>query len=147
MWEGKMKISARNVFEGKITEVKIGAVSCEVNLKTKGGEKIVAMVTNESAIGLGLATGKEALALVKASSVLVLIDPEGYRLSARNSLRGRIAQIKEGPVSAEVSIALRGDDAVHATITREAVAELGLKVGDAASAVFKAGAVIIAARA
>ncbi len=52
--------------------------------------------------------------------------------------------VSEGPVSAEVSITLAGGDVVHATITHEAVTELGIKAGVAATAVFKASSVILA---
>jgi molybdate transport system regulatory protein len=139
-----MKISARNVFKSKITAVKAGAVNSEIDLTTAGGDKIVAIVTNDSVKSLGLAVGKDATALVKASSVLVLADGAGVKLSARNCLTGKITKITEGPVSAEVSIALAGGGAVHATITHDASAELGLKTGATATAVFKASAVIIA---
>jgi molybdate transport system regulatory protein len=139
-----VKISARNVFKSRITAVKTGAVNSEIDLATAGGDKIVAIVTNDSVKALGLAVGKEATALVKASSVLVLADGAGVKLSARNCMTGKITRVSEGPVSAEVSIALAGGEAVHATITRDACAELGLKTGATATAVFKASAVILA---
>jgi molybdate transport system regulatory protein len=139
-----MKISARNVFKSKVTAVKTGAVNSEIDLTTAGGDKIVAVVTNDSVKSLGLAVGKEATALIKASSVLVLADGAGVKLSARNCLTGKITKITEGPVSAEVSIALSGGGSVHATITHDASAELGLKVGATATAVFKASSVILA---
>lgn len=139
-----MKISARNIYKGKITAVKPGPVNAEIDLTTTAGDKIVAIVTNDSAKALGLATGKEATALIKATSVLVMTEGDGLKLSARNCLTGKIAKITEGPVSAEVSIDLPGGNRVHATITHEASAELGLAVGVKASAVFKASSVIIA---
>jgi molybdate transport system regulatory protein len=141
-----MKISARNVFTGKITAVKDGAVNSEVDLTSTGGDKIVAIVTNDSVKSLGLKVGGEATALVKATSVLVLTEGSGLKLSARNCLKGKITKVSEGPVSAEVSIALPGGGAVHATITHDASAELGLKPGIEATAVFKASAVILAVR-
>ncbi len=49
-----MKISARNIFQGQIESVKAGAVNSEVDLLLSGGEKLVAMVTNESVQSLGL---------------------------------------------------------------------------------------------
>jgi molybdate transport system regulatory protein len=139
-----LKISARNALNGKITAVTTGAVNAEVDLTTAGGDKIVAIVTNDSVKALGLAVGGEATALVKASAVLVLIEGSGLKLSARNCLKGKIAKISEGPVSAEVSIALQSGETVHATITHDAAGELGLKVGSEASAVFKASSVILA---
>jgi len=139
-----VKISARNVFKTKVTAVKVGSVNSEIELATSTGEKIVAMVTNESAKALNLSIGRDTTALIKASSVLVMTEGADVKLSARNCLPGKISKILEGPVSAEVTIALASGAAVQATITHQAVKELGLKKGAAASAVFKAGAVILA---
>lgn len=139
-----MKISARNVFPGKITQVKIGAVNSEVDLATPSGLQIVSIVTNESVKSLGLAVGKDATALIKASSVLVLLEGADVKLSARNCLTGKITAVHEGPVSVEVTITLAGGAAIHATITHDASRELGLKTGLTATAVFKAQAVILA---
>ena len=139
-----MKISARNVFPGKVTQVKIGAVNSEVDLATASGLEIVSIVTNESVKSLGLAVGKDATALVKASSVLVLLGGTDVKLSARNCLAGKITAIQEGPFSAEVTISLPSGAAVHAMITHDASKELGLKTGMTATAVFKAQSVILA---
>lgn len=139
-----MKISARNVFPGKITQIKIGAVNSEVDLAAPSGLQIVSIVTNESVKSLGLEVGKEATALIKASSVLVLLDGADVKLSARNCLTGKITAVHEGPISAEVTISLPSGDAVHATITHDASRELKLKAGLTATAVFKAQSVILA---
>ena len=139
-----MKISARNIFPGKITKVQVGAVNSEVDLTTVGGLQIVAIVTNESVKSLGLAVGRDATALVKASSVLVMLEGTDVKLSARNCLAGKISKVAEGPISAEVTISLPGGAAVQATITHEASTELGLKAGMSATAVFKAQSVILA---
>ena len=139
-----MKISARNVFPGRVTKVQVGAVNSEVDLTTKSGLHLVAVVTNESVRSLGLAVGCEATALIKASSVLVLLEDANVKLSARNCLSGKISKVAEGPISAEVTIILPGGDHVHATITHESSKELELKVGMPATAVFKAQSVILA---
>lgn len=141
-----MKISARNVFQGQVESVKTGAVNSEVDILIAGGQKLVAMVTNDSVAALGLAAGKAVVALVKASSVLVMTDDSGIRLSARNCLAGTISAVTSGPVSAEVTIDL-GGAAIHATITHGAEVDLGLAVGTPATAVFKASAVILGAAA
>ena len=139
-----MKISARNIFKGKVTALKTGAVNAEVSLTTSGGDRIVAIVTNESVKSLGLAIGAEATALVKASSVLVMTEGHGLRLSARNSLPGKITSVTQGPVSAEVTIALAGGANVYATITRESAIDMALRAGAEATAVIKASSVILA---
>ena len=69
-----MKISARNVFKGKVAEVKPGKVNTEVILDIPGGLQVVSMISRESAEHLGLKKGRTAYAVIKASSVMVAID-------------------------------------------------------------------------
>lgn len=69
-----MKISARNVFKGKVAEVRPGRVNTEVIIDVTGGLQVVAMISKESADHLGLKKGKAAYAIIKASSVMVSID-------------------------------------------------------------------------
>jgi molybdate transport system regulatory protein len=138
-----MKASARNQFFGQVETVKPGAVTTEVEVAIRGGHRIVATVTNESAKELGIAPGVEVVALVKAPLVMVVTDTGGYRLSARNQLTGKIGQVIKGAVNSEIVIELPGGNTVAATITNDSVEALGLTAGTTATAVFKAGAVIL----
>lgn len=69
-----MKISARNQWSGKVAKITKGPVSTEVTLTVAPGIDVVAVISTTSADALGLAVGKSATAMVKASSVLVAID-------------------------------------------------------------------------
>jgi len=69
-----MRLSARNTLKGKIVQIKPGAVNTEVILELPGGDRVVSIITKESAENLGLAVGKEAYAVIKASSVMIAID-------------------------------------------------------------------------
>ncbi len=69
-----MKLSARNVFKGRVVKVNRGAVNTEVPIQLPGKDHIVSIITNTSAESLGLAEGKEAYAVVKASSVILAVD-------------------------------------------------------------------------
>ena len=69
-----MKISARNVFKGKVAEVRPGRVNTEVIIDVTGGLQVVAMISKESADHLALKKGKAAYAIIKASSVMVATD-------------------------------------------------------------------------
>lgn len=140
-----MKISARNVFKGTISEVKAGAVNTEVEVTLGGNDKIVAIVTNGSVSALSLTLGKAVTAIIKASSILVLTDAEGLALSSRNVLAGSVSMVNNGPVSSEVGISLPSGITLFATITHDAVDTLNIQIGSAASAVFKASSVILAA--
>jgi molybdate transport system regulatory protein len=139
-----MKISARNIFRGQVLALTKGAVNSEVIVAIAGGEHLTAVITNDSALSLGLAIGSEVFALFKASSVLVMIDGSGVRLSARNCLAGTITAIQDGVVDAAVTIALPGGGDVCAVVTHDAVVDLALAVGMPATAVIKASSVILA---
>lgn len=139
-----MLTSARNQFSGTIKEVNIGAVNAEVLISLKGGETITASITKDSVENLGLKSGLDVIALVKAPQIILVTDFGGYKLSARNQLAGEITLVKPGAVNAEVDIQLKGGDLVAATVTNDSVENLGLKKGQAVTAVFKAGAVILA---
>jgi molybdate transport system regulatory protein len=138
-----MRISARNKLEGTISSVHAGPVNTEVVLDLAGGDKLVAVVTSESAKRLGLAAGKRAVGLVKAPSVTVLTDAANYRFSARNQFAGQVAQVIKGGVNSEVSIRLPGGNVVSAVVTNEAVSELQLAAGKPATALIKASQVIL----
>lgn len=69
-----MKLSARNLLKGKVTKITNGAVNAEVELELPGGQTIVSIITINSVKRLGLEVGKEAYAMVKASSVMIAVD-------------------------------------------------------------------------
>ncbi|MGF6265116.1 molybdate transport system regulatory protein [Paraburkholderia youngii] len=137
-----MKTSARNQFSGEITDVTHGAVNDEVKLRTSDGLEIVAIITHGSTKSLGLAAGKQAFALVKASSVIVMVDVAKHQVSARNCVEGTVAAVTKGAVNSEVTISAGGAQ-IAAIITNDSVARLGLASGKTATAIFKASSVII----
>jgi len=69
-----MKISARNVLRGRIKKVVAGTVNMEVTLELPGGAEIVSVITRRSGETLGLTEGREAYAVIKASSVMLATD-------------------------------------------------------------------------
>ncbi|KJK21405.1 TOBE domain-containing protein [Cupriavidus sp. 2MCAB6] len=142
-----MKTSARNKLTGKVTAVHQGAVNDEIELEVAGGAKIVATITSDSTKRLGLAVGKEAIALIKASSVIVGVPEPDMLLSARNQLVGTVSGVKTGAVNAEVVIGLKQGGEIVAIITNDSVSSLGLVQGGAAVAIFKASSVLLATRA
>jgi molybdate transport system regulatory protein len=68
---GGARLSARNQLAGTVDRVLVGAVNAEVTIALPGGGTIAATVTRASAEALELAPGLAALALFKASSVIV----------------------------------------------------------------------------
>jgi molybdopterin-binding protein len=69
-----MRISARNVIKGTVKRIQHGAVNSEVVIGLPGGTDVVSIITKSSAEGLGLAVGKQAYAVIKASSVMIAVD-------------------------------------------------------------------------
>ncbi|WP_238948599.1 TOBE domain-containing protein [Clostridium sp. YIM B02569] len=67
------------------------------------------------------------------------------KLSARNQLAGKVVEIKEGAVNASVKIEIAENIIISATISMDAVRELGLTVGSEATAVIKATSVMVMA--
>ena len=69
-----MKLSARNQLKGKVVKLTQGAVNTEVVIELTGGQQVVSIITKTSAENLGLAVGKPAYAVIKASSVMIAVD-------------------------------------------------------------------------
>lgn len=68
-----MKLSARNQLKGRITNILKGATTSDVTIDVNG-TVITSAITNEAVADLGLEGGKEAYAVIKASSVMVGVD-------------------------------------------------------------------------
>ncbi|WP_446900581.1 TOBE domain-containing protein [Burkholderia sp. YIM B11467] len=68
-----LKVSARNQLHGSVESVTAGAVNSEVTLALDGGGTLTAVVTNDSVDALQLADGRRAIALFKASSVILAV--------------------------------------------------------------------------
>jgi molybdate transport system regulatory protein len=138
-----MRVSARNVFPGKVAAVRKGAVSTEVTLALKGGETLCSVITNESARVLGLKKGMEAYAFFKASAVILGKELHDAKVSARNLLCGTADRIVHGPVNAEVTVLLPGGSVLTSIITEESAKRLTLAKGDHVCALVKASSVIL----
>ena len=69
-----MKLSARNQFKGKVIDIQKGAVNGIVKIDIGGGNVMNATISMNAIQELGLEVGKEAYAVVKATSVMVGVD-------------------------------------------------------------------------
>ena len=69
-----MKISARNVLKGKVVGVEKGQTTAHVRIDIGSGKVVTASITNEAVDDLGLKSGREAYAVVKASDVMIAVD-------------------------------------------------------------------------
>ena len=71
-------------------------------------------------------------------------EVKGLKLSARNRFKGKVVAVEKGVITAKVKIEIKVPAVVTAVITKEAVEDLGLKVGDEVEAIVKSTEVIIA---
>ncbi|MBB6254474.1 TOBE domain-containing protein [Nitrospirillum iridis] len=66
-----MKLSARNVIEGKVVAVTKGVTTAHVKIEIANGCLITSSITNESVDDLGLAIGDTVSAIIKSSDVII----------------------------------------------------------------------------
>jgi molybdopterin-binding protein len=69
-----MALSARNQFRGTVVSVQTSSVMCEVVIDIGGGKQIVSLISASSAKRLKLKKGSTAVAVIKATEVIVSTD-------------------------------------------------------------------------
>jgi molybdopterin-binding protein len=66
-----MKLSARNQLSGKVVGVQKGQTTAHVRIDIGNGVIVTSSITNEAVDELGLKVGDDAIAVIKASDVMV----------------------------------------------------------------------------
>ena len=66
-----MKLSARNQIKGRIIDIRKGATTAHVKIDIGNSVTVTSSITNEAVDELALAVGDEAIAVIKASDVMV----------------------------------------------------------------------------
>ena len=136
-----MKLSARNQLAGTVTKITEGAVNGIVTIDVNG-TPVSATISMNAIRELGLEPGKKAYAVIKATEVMVGLG-EHLTLSARNQFPGKVISVTKGAVNSIVAIEALGGNRLSATISNNAVEELGLCEGKEALAVVKATSVMV----
>lgn len=138
-----MKISARNILKGTVSNVAEGAVNGVVSIDL-GSNTVKADITMEAIKDLGLKEGADAAAIVKATNVMFAAGTERIAgISARNQIAGTIVAVKEGAVNGHVTLETADGARITGSITNEAIKDLGLAEGTPALAVIKSTDVIV----
>lgn len=65
------------------------------------------------------------------------------KISARNSIKGKVEKVEKGPVTTAVKIKIEVPAEINAVITRESVDEMDIKVGDTVMAIIKSTEVMV----
>jgi molybdopterin-binding protein len=66
-----MKLSARNQLKGVVVEVRKGQTTAHVRIDIGSGVIVTSSITNEAVDDLGLKVGDHAIAVIKASDVMI----------------------------------------------------------------------------
>ena len=83
----------------------------------------------------------ERLRIIPNCSIDVV---KGVKLSARNRFKGKVVSVEKGVITAKVKVEVKMPVTVTAVITKDAVEDLDIKVGDEVEAIVKSTEVIIA---
>lgn len=139
-----MRTSARNALRGVLTAVNADQLSAEVAVEVSADTTIFASVTAESVRELGLCVGREAIVLIKAPFVMLALDEEGLRTSARNVICGDVLRCETSAINAEVVIDIGGGKTLAAHISAHSAKTLKIEAGTRVQALFDANHVIVA---
>lgn len=146
LWSVGVKISARNVFQTEVTQVKKWPVDVEVTLRVSPETSILAIVTNDAAEELGLEPGRKALALIKSSFVGLApadLAPIGQGV-ARNSFPGTVTRRIDAERNSEVLVDIGSGKTMTAVAPRQTAEDMGIAEGDKVVASFSPTNVILA---
>jgi molybdopterin-binding protein len=69
-----MKLSARNIFKGKVVDIDKGQVTAIVRVDIGGGNIVTSSITLASATELGLRKGSQVSVIIKASEVILGVN-------------------------------------------------------------------------
>ncbi len=72
------------------------------------------------------------------------LEVKGLKLSARNRFKGKVVAVEKGVITAKVKVEIKMPVTVTAVITKDAVEDLDIKVGDEVEAIVKSTEVMIA---
>ncbi len=143
-WNVAMKTSARNALHCRVTGITRAAVNAEVDMRVTASSNIIAVITAHSVDELGLAPGRNVVALIKSSFVILARAGEAPRLSVANRVAGSVLERMDGGVNSEITIDIGDGKTLTSVITRHSADALGVQEGVAVIALFDAAHVILA---
>jgi molybdate transport system regulatory protein len=139
-----MKPADFNTLDGVVTAIRPGIDANEVQLSLAQGLQIVIKVSHEVQNILKLQQGGRAFGLVRPTSIVLLEEPAASLPATFNQLVGSVRDVGQGDDDdVKVGLDLPNGQTLMARITTERAESLNLTAGAPATAVFKAGSVII----
>ncbi len=140
-WDGVQALN--NLFDGPLVVANAGGKAGGAAIVTPRGLAVIrAFREVEREIGAALSRLEAGLA-APGHDLGDLFWSLGLRTSARNALRGTVAELEQGKVTAKVTLDLGEGVAVVSIITRRSLEELGLTIGKPAIALIKSSFVVL----
>jgi molybdate transport system regulatory protein len=143
-WSVAMKTSARNLFRCTVTELRRAPVNVEVVLRVSEQHSIIAVITNDSATDMALAPGRDVIALVKSSFVMLTDADHALRLSTPNRMVGTVTERVDGGVNSEIAIDIGSAKTLVSVITKASADAFPIVPGFAVCGFFSPSQVILA---
>jgi molybdate transport system regulatory protein len=141
--ESGRKTSARNTFFGKISTIQKGDIQARVDLLTLRGDRVTAVITNDSLARLGLKVGKLITAEVKAPWVVLQKGEAEPCCSAENRFWGTITRIIPGRVTTEYVVQIADGTELCSLVSSDISRQLNLCQNDGIWAIFNCFAVVL----
>ena len=108
-----------------------------------GDHRLVSSVTNDGVNELQLKPKDSVTAVIKSTEVVLIKGESGaLKISARNKLKGQVTSVQNGEAMRLIAVAV-GSLQFGAAITRQAIDEMLLAVGDTVTVVIKATEVML----
>jgi len=141
--EAARTTSARNSFYGKILAFKQGDIQSLVCIQTLEGHRLSTVITNDSAVRLGLRIGQLVTAEVKAPWVLLQRGANEPESSAENRFHGTVERVNTGKISTEYVVRISAQTELCSITSAESGASLQLRKGDPVWILFNSFAVVL----
>ncbi|MCP2040689.1 molybdate transport system regulatory protein [Neisseria sp. HSC-16F19] len=140
-----MKSSARNQLAGTVTTVSQECDGYWVGVRVSEHIELQACISSRAYHKLKPAPGQPVVAMIKASQVMLATELAPMTLSADNIISGTVVHIAMGAVNNVLALDIGDGLHVYAAITLHSSETLALHPGSAATAIFNANQVVLAA--
>jgi molybdate transport system regulatory protein len=128
LWSVAAKISARNVFQAEVVEVREAPVDVAVALRLSEAHRLVSIITNEATADLGLKRGRRVIALVK-SSLVGVSPPDAPAREGHNRFQGVVTRRTDAERNCELLVDIGGGKTLTAVPPRQDVEAAHIDVG------------------
>lgn len=123
-------VAAPNTFHGRVSALEVSGTHSRVEVRTRGGHKLVAVISTTSQEAMGLREGVPVIARVKTPWLVRDDAPLEWGRRDANRFRGMVERVLPGNDAAEVVVALSDGARLSATVGFDVLENLRLGPGE-----------------